>query len=125
MTGATAAVPTEVLERASFGSNPQPLCPSQTPDGPCMGRLHPFHVEITLGGFHGQDYADGWVLVCVGQKAGDLLERDAPPCGFSMPVTPRRHARGGLVAAGRPYIVGESGPTPWPADGTDREGGQR
>jgi hypothetical protein len=82
----TIAVPTSLLVNDSGGR--RALCPG------CQGgRLQPFKVQLDLGGFEGYRYADGWVAVCAGSRP-DLHESDelAVPCGFAMPITPRRGA---------------------------------
>lgn len=82
MADGTVAVPTSLL--VDGHGRRRALCPA------CAGgRLHPYRVELDLGGFDGWDYADGWVAVCAGSRP-DLGESDerAEPCGFAMPVTP-------------------------------------
>lgn len=83
MTDGTTAVPTSLLTQ---GGERRALCPA------CVGgRLHPYRVELNLGGWQGFDQADGWVAVCDGSQP-DLGESDEPaePCGFAMPITPHR-----------------------------------
>jgi hypothetical protein len=117
----TWAVPTDFLAQANMSADSgQPLCP-----GCNGGRLHPYKVTIGLeglnpegnrapyGGWHGVDYLEGWVAVCVGNAAANrkLSERyaaldeeppvdpEVPACGFSMPMTPhRRHGSVGPSA---------------------------
>jgi hypothetical protein len=99
----TTAMPLELLNMASHGHG-QPLCP-----GCRGGRLHPYKVEFPVSvvpgtGWQGSDFLFGFVAVCVGnasyrrdrQKAdpglsADDLGDEVPPCGFSMPLTARRH----------------------------------
>lgn len=95
----------------SCDATEQPLCPA------CNGgRLHPYAVTFTfpmvIRGLHYTservDYLEGWVAVCVGNKAAiqatterlagyvtddDPYEPEAevPPCGFTMNLTPKQH----------------------------------
>lgn len=85
----------------------QPLCPA------CHGgRLHPYSVTFefptVINGLHFTservDWLEGWVAVCVGNasyrrdivaqyaKVGETYEPEdeVPPCGFAMPLTPKR-----------------------------------
>lgn len=89
----------------------QPLCPA------CIGgHLHPYAVTFgfptVVNGLHFTservDYLEGWVAVCVGNKAYHkaMVEQYAktdeeydpdgeieikPGCGFSMALTPKTH----------------------------------
>lgn len=88
MTG-TRAIPLDLLTAVSYGVDQRPLCPA------CHGgRLHPYIVNITLSHgpnpVHGADYLTGWVAVCVGSQDDPMLDEQVEPCGFSMPMTPRR-----------------------------------
>lgn len=102
----TRAVPLDQLTRANVGEGPYPLplCP-----GCIGGRLYPYRVAITVGfvqAYHGADYLEGWVAVCVGNETRNREmakafpdcgeDPDVPPCGFSMPMTPHRLPRGGM-----------------------------
>lgn len=81
----TTAVPMSLVV-AEDGSRRRALCPS------CIGgRLHPYKIQIDLGGFEGISHLTGWVAVCAGSRA-DLGESqvDLPACGFSTPLTPDR-----------------------------------
>lgn len=105
----TWAVPLDMLAAANRTSTTgQPLCPACK-----FGRLHPYRVEMSLSdhphGWHGANYLEGWVAVCVGDgmwrqrraelraEAGEPADDDEsveqPTCGFSMPMTPRRYPR--------------------------------
>lgn len=105
----TTAVMTDQLGYAQDAGE-APLCPA------CRGgRLHPYAVMFSfptvINGLHytsGRvDWLEGWVAVCVGNEAAEKAmtkryeamgeEYDPegeiatlPPCGFSMPLTPRR-----------------------------------
>ncbi len=83
MSSSTTAVPGSLLVG---GSARRALCPA------CVGgRLHPYRVQVGLGGFAGYSYGEGWVAVCAGSSA-ELGEEEfqaaAEPCGFAMPITP-------------------------------------
>lgn len=93
MTG-TRAVQSDWLAKVSGTDDGRPLCPACP-----TGRLHPYKVTIGLSagisGWGGADYLVGWVAVCQGAKAGEhYVVQDAPPCGFSLPMTPHTHGGG-------------------------------
>jgi hypothetical protein len=97
----TIAVPLDFLTKANLGDTAQPLCPA------CVGgHLHPYKVTIPLNvmpghGWKGVDYIEGFVAVCVGDQFERIAaEKDGrtpamvnpcPPCGFSLPMTPRTY----------------------------------
>jgi hypothetical protein len=83
-TEGTTAVPTSLIVNRAMGVR-RSLCPA------CFGgRLHPYKVEVSLGGFQGYRSADGWVVVCVGADPDtDGSEQRIESCGFSLPVEPR------------------------------------
>jgi hypothetical protein len=62
-----------------------PLCPACD-----FGELRPYKIEVSMQPWQGVTYLSGWVLVCKGRKAGDLVVRDFAPCGFSLPVQAMR-----------------------------------
>lgn len=78
----TEAVPRDIV-RSDGHERPQcPSCPT--------GRMHPFRIDIHLGGFHGYRYGIAWVLAC---RPPDTDEHpDARTgfltCGFTVPFTP-------------------------------------
>jgi hypothetical protein len=100
------------LDLIGYNDGDQPLCPS------CIsGRLHPYAVTFSLAravnGVHHTservDWLEGWVAVCVGnrdyRRYQEKLAAEYPnepdwqhidslvePCGFSMPLTPRRRS---------------------------------
>lgn len=100
----TRAVPlTQIVAANMQGPYPLPLCPA------CIGgRLYPYRVTISVGSvgaYCDADWLEGWVAVCEGNAAykrawheafpghDNSHDEDIPPCGFSMPMTPRRHER--------------------------------
>jgi hypothetical protein len=105
----TRAIALEQLARANVGEGPcpQPLCPR------CIGgRLHPYRVSVSVN-YQDAEWLEGWVMVCVGNDTyrretakaynedindpgSDTYTPPVEPCGFSMPMTPRRYThRGG------------------------------
>jgi hypothetical protein len=87
MVDGTIAVPLALIATPD-GRKRRALCPA------CHGgRLHPYYVQLSLEGFYGMAYADGWVAKCAGsnpQYGETDLVKPLKPCGFSMPLTAHR-----------------------------------